>query len=255
MRNNRGIDRDIASIPRKFTEVWEAIDALRSERRAAATTVGSGNWIIDGGDVIMLDTDGSVLFRLGAQAFGDRGLSVYRDNGTLAFEVAKPNALAVQAWRLKDSVGTEIVSESGFGEGLGRPRLPCHPFPTATPAWAAYGPEVSTTSATFTTLFAMQDRRQNPLWAPAVMVKCSDTTTSAEVRVVHTTTGTALTEFGFGAWAGVRPVGTTTYLELTPALIVPSTITVGDRYRFEIQARRTAGAGTVTLAIPESIGG
>lgn len=42
MRDNRGIDRDIPAISRKFAEVWEAINALRSERRASATTIPPG---------------------------------------------------------------------------------------------------------------------------------------------------------------------------------------------------------------------
>lgn len=217
--------------------------------------VGAGRVVVDERDVVMYDDDGSVLFRLGAQSFGDRGVSIYRDDATLAFEVAKANPLAVQAWRLKDSGGNEIVSESGFGSGLGRPRLPCQPFPVSAPTYGTYGPEVSTTSATFATLFAMQDRRQNPLWAPAFQVKCSDITTSAEVRVIDAATSSALSEFGAGAWTGARPTGSTAYAELNPALVVTSSIAIGGRYRFEIQARRTAGAGTVTVALPESIGG
>ena len=261
--SNRGFDLSTQRLDREIKALKRELEALRSERRAAATTIGTGDLrlanggslVVDGGDVVMLDVDGSVLFRLGLQALGDRGVSIFREDGTLAFEVAKPNALAVQAWRLKDSDGTTIVSESGFGEGLGRPRLPSRPFPTATPAWGMYGAEVATTSSTFTTLFAVQDRRQNPLWAPAFRVKCSDTTTAAEVQVIDAATSTPLAEFGFGAWTGVRPVGSTGYTELTPALNVPTSVGVDGRYRFEVQARRTAGAGTVTLAIPESIGG
>ena len=64
-----------------------------------------------------------------------------------------------------------------------------------------------------------------------------------------------LTAFGAGEWIGSRPAGNTDALELTPALVQPAAVEVDGRYRFEVQVRRTAGAGSVTLAVPESIGG
>lgn len=240
----------------ELRKIRREIEGLKSERRAAATTIQTGGeLVIDGGDVIMLDTDGSVLFRLGIQALGDRGISINRADGTLAFEVAKPNPLAVQAWRLKDNNGATIVSESGFGIGLGRPRIPSTPFPVSAPSYGTYGPEVSTTSGTFTTLFAVHDRRQNPLWSPVFRVRCTDATTAAEIRAVHAATGTPLVEFGAGTWTGVRAAGPTDYVELAPPLNIPAALAVDDRYRFEVQVRRTAGTGTVFLAIPESLGG
>lgn len=250
------VPQDLDAVVRIIQQLQRDLEALRTERRAAATTIGDGgSLVIDGGDVVMLDTDGSFLFRLGEQAFGDRGISINRADGTLAFEVAKPNPLAVQAWRLKDNAGTTIVSESGFGIGLGRPRIPSSPFPVATPSYGTYGPEVSTTAGTFTTLFAVHDRRQNPLWSPVFRVRCTDGTTAAEVRVVHAATGTQLVEFGAGTWTGVRAAGSTDYVELAPPLNIPAALAVDDRYRFEVQVRRTAGTGTVFLAIPESLGG
>ena len=87
--DNRGIDTDPGWQNRKLRDLERQIQELRSEKRAAATTIGTGSLVIDGGDLVLLDTDGSVLLRVGEQAFGDRGVAIYRDSGLAAVEVTK----------------------------------------------------------------------------------------------------------------------------------------------------------------------
>ena len=165
---HRDVEQRFRDIEAKVRQVLTVLGQRpKFEVTSGDLTLSGGSLVVDGGDVVMLDTDGSTLFKLGPQEFGDRGVSIYRENGTPALEVTKPNVNAVQAWRMKDSSENVILAESGFGAGLGRPRLPSHPFPTSTPAYGAYGPEVSTSSTSWATLFAVHDRRQNPLWCSA----------------------------------------------------------------------------------------
>lgn len=59
----RGIDTDLGWINRRFTKVEREIEGLRSERRGAATTIGSGGLTIEsGGDLRILDASGMVVF-------------------------------------------------------------------------------------------------------------------------------------------------------------------------------------------------
>jgi hypothetical protein len=219
-------------------------------------TIESGDLTIDGGDVLMLDDDGSVMFRLGAQEFGDRGLSIFRETGEPAFELKRDGAseFLQQTWRLSDTVGNVIVSEWAFGQGLARPRIPAPCHPATTPSgWGVDGPEASTTSGAFVTLFRSDLRRQNPLYTPGLSVKCSDGTTAAEVQVTNDAGGAALNDFFTGtAWTGVVPTGSTSFVNVAPALNMPGVYDA--RVKLNIQVRRTAGAGTVTIAVPLSTG-
>ena len=252
----RGIDTDPGREGREHREIWRAIEALRSERRAAATTVGSGNWIIDGGDVVMLDVDGSELFRLGQQGFGDRGISVFRADGSLALSIRKrlPGA-ATQSLELRDDNGNVILSEAEFGTGLDYPWLPLAVQPwSATSTAVQTGPHglegPAVTSGTFVTTHMVELPRMNQQSRWRFAIKASDTTTAGEVQVIRESNGVALTKFLQPAWVGTRAAGSTGYVDIDPGapLVLPGTyITM---MRLLVQVRRTAGAGSLTCAVP-----
>lgn len=65
MRTNRGIDREPGANPRKLKEIWDAINALRNERRAAATTISEGDLIVENGGRILVNGGGSVIVDTG----------------------------------------------------------------------------------------------------------------------------------------------------------------------------------------------
>lgn len=262
--DSRGIDvSDPGWINRKFTELQRQIEGLRSERRAAATTIGDGDLrlanggalVVDGGELLLLDTDGSVLFRAGVQSFGDRGVAIYRDSGLAAIEVTKSSAGLPQAVRIRDSAGNEIISEWPFGTGLGKPYLPMPAYPVTAPAaYGPHGPEVTTTSATWVTLWSMRTTQQNPLWRPRLVLKCSDGTTTAQVRVVKEDGTTLLNDFFTGpSWVGNVPLLSTAYLTHSPFVIIGGAY--GADVTRHVQVQVTAGAGTVSLAIPCATGG
>lgn len=252
--DNRGIDTDPGWVNRKIRDLERAIQDLRSERRAPATTIGSGGLVVDGGEILLLDTDGSVLFRVGQQQYGDRGVSIYRESGLPAVEVTRGADNLPQAVRIRDSAGNEIVSEWGFGAGLARPLLAMPAYPVAAPAaYGVHGPEVTTISASFVTLWSMRTTQQNPLWNPRLMLKCSDGTTAAEVRVVKEDGSTILSDFFTGPWVGTVPTGSTAFVLRNPYLGIDSAY--GSDVTRHVQVRRTAGTGTVSIAVPGGTGG
>lgn len=242
-------------LEQRFLDLEAALAQVRGViARRPKFEVSSGDLTIDGGDVLMLDTDGSVLFRLGAQTEGDRGITIYRQDATPALRISRPDPILPQRVELFDGDGNAIVQESFEGNGLNKPRLSLPLVPIAAPAaYGVRGPEVSTTSGTFVGVFRLQTRQQNPLWQPGFYVRTSDTTTAAEVQAVNVATGTPLNEFFGSPYLGTVAAGTTAHRELIPSIRLPGVME--DRITVEVQVRRTAGAGTVFVAAPESVGG
>ena len=152
------------------------------------------------------------------------------------------------------------VAESPFGNGLGRPVLSVPMQPVGTTGTAVtcgpFGWERTTTSGTFETLFRNEGMRQNAAWMPVLSVRCSDGTTSGEAQFVDLATGTALVEVLSPTSLYAIALGTTvdTLLGPTaPGLLLPQPY--GTTALLGIQVRRTAGAGTITVAVRQSIGG
>lgn len=250
--------QSLDDIARIIARLQEQIDSLRSERRAASTTIGDGNLVIDGGDVVMLDTDGSVMFRLGDQVNGDRGLFMARDDGSLAFAVRKTFAgPGAQSIEVRSREGYLLLAEEALGTGLSRPylHLPLHPV-MATPTTlqhGPYGPEVPVTAATFTTTHRAWIVRHNQYGRFMMQIAASDATTSAEVQVINAGNGDVLGDFFAGPWLGTRAVGSTGYVQVDPPRIYLPGVSE-DRVSVAVQVRRSAGTGTLRVAVPESHG-
>lgn len=251
--------RDLEARFRKLEAAVKVLAAAIARRpqfevSAGDLTISGGDLVVDGGDFLLLDTDGSTVFKLGPQEHGDRGVSMYREVGTPVMEVRKESSNLPQRWVMRDGFGNIVVSESAFGVGLSRPRL-AHPvIPAATPTYGVYGQEVSSAADTFTTVFRMECRRQNTNWQPRLQVSTSDTTTAAEVRVVNADFASfILNDFFTSAdWIGAVAAGSTGFRQLDPTLVLFGNV---DEYiRLAVQVRRTAGTGTVKVAIPSSYG-
>lgn len=269
MTGNRGIDTDPGHQNRENRRIWRAIENLRSERRASSTTIGDGDLrlinggslVVDGGDVIMLDTDGSEMFRIGVMTYGDRGVTITRDNGAIAFEMRKTFSNSTsQSVYLRDDQGDILIAEESLGNGIGQPffDIPMVPVtPTSTSLFTGpWGPEVTVNSATFTSTHQAWFPRTNHYGLFKVRVAASDLTTAGEVRVINAATSSPLNPFFQPAWLGVRAAGSTGYTEVATAsddgLILP-----GDthgRISVAVQVRRTAGTGTLTVAVPTAHG-
>lgn len=105
--DNRGIDLDPGWVNRKIHDLERAIEALRSERRAAATTVSEGDFVVsgggsvivrDGGDVAVLDgvgdpavsmADGDIVVEGGGRVVvkDGGGIDTEHDNGAGALHL------------------------------------------------------------------------------------------------------------------------------------------------------------------------
>lgn len=187
-----------------------------------------------------------------------RQLEISRSAST----VARSAALSA-AQELNEALVAVIVkgyvADSQLGTGLAKPLLamPTQPV-AATPTFAICGPngwEQDTNSATFETLFQHVGVRQNVCWAPAVSVTCSDGTTAGQLRFVDLDTGLALQEALAPVSVYAVAAGSTD-VDLAPAapgLLLPQEY--GTPIRLGVQARVTAGAGSITVAVTQSIGG
>lgn len=271
----RGIDNDPGWINRKFSELKREIESLRSERRAAATTIAEGGSLfvrgllrIAGaldltGTLSMKSEDDVEMVRIGDMEFG-RGFELKRDDGTqaLGFRKAFSNS-TTQSWVLTDRSGQVVVAENALSGGLSRPHLelPLQPFSATSGTAVTCGPhgwERTTSSTTWETLYVYDGKVQNPFLDFKFAAICSDGTTSGEVQVVDLDTGTPLAGFFEPAWLASIPLATTTYFVVDPPstrIIAPDITEVGAYMRLGVQVRRTAGTGSITLAVPQSIGG
>lgn len=267
MADNRGMDMDPGWVNRKFQEIDRKIEGVRSERRSRATTItdgdlvirGGGKLVVDGGDFLLLDTDGSTVFRLGPQQHGDRGVTISRDTGEVALSVRKKfDTDTIQIIELVDRFGNVLLSEEAIGSG---PARPLHDIPMR-PVMATsgnlqcgpWGPEVTTGAGTFTTVHQAWFARSNQFASLRILMSASDLTTAAEVQVINADDSTVLAAFGEPDWLGERDLGDTDYVEIqTPGLFLPGV--PWESISIALQVRVSAGAGTITTAIPEARGG
>ena len=261
MRNNRGIERGIDGIAHRFEAIWAAIDDLRNERRASATTVGTGGMTIDGGDFRALDVDGSEILLLGEMIHGDRGFVITRADGTIAFEMRKTfSNSTTQSVYIRDDDGAVLLAEESLGDGIAQPYLPIPLQPVTATSTALstgpYGPQVAVTSGTFVTTHQAWYARHNQYGLFRIRVAASDLTTAGEVQVINVATGTPLNPFFQPAWLGTRAAGSTGYTEVVTSgadgLLLPGVM--HSEISVAVQVRRTAGAGTLTVAVPTAHG-
>lgn len=225
-------------------------------------TISGGDLIVDGGDFQLLDTDGSMVFRLGPQLHGDRGVSMLRVDGTEAVAVRKRfSGSTDQSIGIYDRNSKQLLVEEELGDGFAAPFFPLdvQPYLAASAAVQAgpHGFEVATTATSFTSTHHLEFFRQNQYLRIRVAVKASDTTTAAEVQVVNADTGNALRTFlAPQTWVGSRVAGSTGYTILeaggTVPLVAPGAL--GSIARLRVQVRRTAGTGTLTVAVPFASG-
>lgn len=258
MADLRGIDNDPGWINRKFRELERMIEGLRSERRAASTSVDTGSFRVT--------ANGEEVFRIGDMEFGDRGLIARRQDGSVAFAVKRLSAdtFVGQSVAIYDGSEIQVLSTDAILGGLRAPyfEIPFQPY-SATPGTSItcgpYGFERTTTSGTFETVFVYDGKRQNVFLDAKVAARASDATTTGEVRIVDLATGTPLPDFfGGPSWVGTIPASSTSYLVLDPGAsqaVTASTGGFGSYMRLGVQARRTAGAGTLTIAVPSALGG
>lgn len=218
-------------------------------------TTQTGSNAIDGGETVLRDIDGSVLFRVGQQINGDRGITINRDDGTLAFETRKaftPDDVK-QMMRGVDSLGRTI-----FGDALLSPTgfdAPHIPLPFKPVDLTSGARAQSTASTTFVPLFELDDYHQNPALSLRIKAWCSNGTMTGEIQVWDVINAVYLDTFFPTPPPSVItiPAGTTTATTFTSeSMILPGSMS--DEMRLEVHARVASGAGTLSVAIARATG-
>jgi hypothetical protein len=182
---------------------------------------------------------------------GDRGIKIQRSDGSVAFQMRDVLGLGQQSVSILDTSGAIIAGTGLFSDGLGAPYIPLdwHPVDYTSGALAQ-----STSSATFAATHEHRGFKQNNVVWPQFMVQCSDATTAAEVQLFSVTAGAAMTTQIGDPLTITVPAGTTTFalFEFVDYVHLPGAY--GLPVHYEIQARVTAGTGSVSVAPVRSVG-
>lgn len=221
-------------------------------------TISGGDLVVDGGDFLLLDTDGSTVFRLGPQEHGDRGVSLYREDGAAALTVKKLFSSSTdQIIEIRDRHGNLLMGEAGIGAGMTGPSLAIPFVPvqaTSGPlSFGPHGPEVTTSDSAWTTVFSATFPRHNQFASVAFQVKPSDVTTAGELRVRDRPAANVLGEFAAPDWVPTIPAGVADYQEVSNGVLY-QVAGVNDETTLDVQVRRTAGAGSLTVAVSAAYG-
>src|SRR5690348_8704016 len=124
----------VGDLKRQIRDLERAVREMRAERRLESSTIGSGGLAltggsikVDGGDVVMLNEAGVALFRIGVSDFGDRALTIRREDGSLALRMGKalgPSDPA-QAFQILDRQGRLIAGDASLSPtGFDAPHIP-----------------------------------------------------------------------------------------------------------------------------------
>jgi len=231
------------NVPEDLTDKYKRLERRISILEKTGRVV---NVVNTDGAITFYGQDGvTALFQIGDQALGDRGVTINHDDGSPAIVVRRQFAPdTFQTLQLLDRAGHIVAGENYLSSGARAPIIPIALTLTSTPV------EASTTSGTFVSLFVSEFIRMNATCRLLFLARCSDGTTSGEVQIFNTDTGTALTGFG-GATVNPTavPTGTTVNTEFDTGSNYPHYLpnAFDTIQRLDIRARRTAGAGTFTI--------
>ena len=217
---------------------------------------GGSVLLVDGGDVVMKNTDGIEVLRLGVQQFGDRGFTLARESGAKALQVRKIFAASdpQQVFQILDREGRVIGGDAGLSpRGFDAPHMHLAFIPTD------YDSSANAQSTSSTSFVATHEHRgffQNPFFRPQFMVKCSAADTAGEIQIWDVLSGVYLQGFlGGGIRKATIPTGTTAYtlFELNDSIQLNGSMS--DWMHLQIHVRRTAGTGSITVAPVRTVSG
>lgn len=247
MGRNAEPPRDIISY---IKGLEKRIEYLERSQRIGNTSIDSGNVIVNNGAIVAKHPNGVELFRTGVGSttlpFDVDPTQGYvtrfrRANGNLVFETFSSEDGGEAMAQFNDRNGNQIISEDWLvGKGLGRPFIP----------WAGYRvsewttPPDIVTSGSFVGVYIIEGNQQHP--AIYVNVRCvADAGTAGEIRLQDTF-------FGSTMWSTTISSGFNG--NLTGTGTINGIRNYGDQQSFEIQARRTAGAGNLRFLLVMAYG-
>lgn len=227
-------DKDLTDHIRSLEKRIEKLE--RTQRVVSlVNTVGS--------DFIFYAADGvTPIFRLGDQPNGDRGVTITRQSGEEAFRTALAfPGDTTQVIQFKDRNANVIFQDEWFGgTGLNFPKMSVDFRPVGTQL------DASTTSTTFVDVHRARVRRQNTGFKLHVLVFTDSGPTQAEFQ---------LRDGFFGVVGGTVQThgGGATPADYSWTQVLPFGAWQEERDMY-VQARVSAGAGTATVRVVDSIG-
>lgn len=239
-------------LAQKIRDLGERIRKLETNNRNASSSIPSTGTFTAG-----TTATGQPALEVSQSEFGGTQVLIRRDNGTIAFRLGRASGIDVdQRLLIYDRDGVPVAGDSFLSpSGMD---MAAAPLPWTRVAGAgnisATG-YLSTTAASMTALWESYLRK----WAPAVdmsaWVQFSDATTAAEIELFDVVRGTGLPSFLQPPVPVVVAAGSTAEQEV-PILgtggrpLIQGA--VGDASRLQLRARRTAGAGTVSVRVATS---
>ncbi|MEU8264488.1 hypothetical protein AB0C02_28180 [Micromonospora sp. NPDC048999] len=230
-----------ADIMRRLRDVERLVREGAAGRRLEASSVGQGGLSVkDGGSMRVIDRDGSVLSRIGDLGGGVRGTWIARAGGEPAFGVYGTGVGDDVGFAgLYDRSGQYVVTDDAqSGRGLARPYIPI-PHGEVSP------PTTSTGSTSFVTMAEGLTAIQHPVLLVYGLAMCS-AGTAGEVRV-------SLDDPGPVGPVESIAAGAYRFFYLGP-FAMPYSGEYGMLHTIQIQARRTAGTGTIGVRVLSILG-
>lgn len=232
-RYNTGNQEDLSRI---IADLRRRVENLESGARVGFTSIDSGALEVNSG-VFTVGTNPQVVY-FGPVADGiggfPPGFVFRRANGALVFDLE--GAGTAQYWALRDEQNNNLMSDDSLtGQGLARPYIPLVSGVHYNKTFS-----VTTTNASFEGMYIFRFSKQHPQYFVDPMVKCSDGTTAGEIQIYNNVTNE------IAADPVVVPAGALQRVPIGPFPIAGNHM---DDCEFELQARRTAGVGTIGIEI------
>lgn len=238
---------------RRFADIERQIREMRADRRLESASIGSGGLTVKGGSITVKDGGGVQVNAANGNLIGAIGdLSVIREGLRGVWLGRATGAPALVAYgtgengdvgfvSMYDQNGNYIVSDDVVaGGGLGRPYIPL-PIGEVSP------PTATTTSATFVDVASGVFPIQHKALYAYLLVRASDATTAGEARV--TVDGTQ-----YGATLPIT-AGSYAFASIDPFVVeLAPDAEYADFHTVSVQARRTAGTGTIGVRVMSLIG-
>ncbi|MFF1793337.1 hypothetical protein ACFVXQ_03690 [Kitasatospora sp. NPDC058263] len=230
------VPQDVSDLLRDLDRRMRAIEGRANIRPAQNQILAGDVTVGQGGQFRVDDADGDPMFYVGAidpanpDGTGQRGLLVFRQDGTLALSVSQVTTAPgyPQAVVIRDSRGNTLFAEDvGLG-GLAAPIF-------GASGWYGYSevPQWTTGSGSWSTCMSLPWRKCHPRVQAHYLARCSDGSTSGEIRILDGS-GSVVAQQALGA--GSYVVGSLTG-PVSGAHLGTQTLTW--------QARVTGGSGTV----------
>lgn len=239
------LPNDSASLIRRIEALERQVQQAQAARRLEAATIGRGGITIQGGAVILKDTAGHEIARMGIrddlpdQPDGQPqpGFILRRNDGSVAFTLDDPNPAVAgyrQLLKMQDAQGHIIFSEDYLsGWGLASPTFSIPVSPLTSDFWPGAAPAAGVWQGV---LLAYA-----PAWNPTLEVGITCTTSTSG------TTGTCRLLVNGTIFGSPSAVATfTTYVDTNWTVDLRDYVaSPGDIVQITVEVSRAAGTGKV----------